>query len=174
MTCKDTLRQVFIRAYRLEIQSVMLVFSTQLCELLPISHSLWFNSLPPPPLPVWISILYTRTQCVRGGIVLPLRQINTCRKVPLQVNFFRWQHFALPSMSLILLRTQLGRSEKKTVWRNCSRKCMKKGGEGRGGGEWPNTFRQWQGGMTQRIKIRKKAAGSSGPVCRGLLIGSIY
>jgi hypothetical protein len=24
-----------------------------------------------------------------------LRQINTCRKVPLQVNFFRWRHFAL-------------------------------------------------------------------------------
>ncbi len=36
LTCKGTLRQVFIRVYRLEIQSVMLVFSTQLCELLPI------------------------------------------------------------------------------------------------------------------------------------------
>ncbi len=35
-TCKGTLRQVFIRVYRLEIQSVMLVFSTQLCELLPL------------------------------------------------------------------------------------------------------------------------------------------
>jgi hypothetical protein len=32
--CKGTLRQVFIRIYRLEIQSVILVFSTQLCELL--------------------------------------------------------------------------------------------------------------------------------------------
>ncbi len=36
LTCKGTLRQVFIRVYRLEIQSVMLVFSSQLCELLPL------------------------------------------------------------------------------------------------------------------------------------------
>jgi hypothetical protein len=35
-TCKETLRQVFINVYRLEIQSVMLVFLTQLCELLPL------------------------------------------------------------------------------------------------------------------------------------------
>jgi hypothetical protein len=34
LTCKGTLRQVFIRVYRLEIQSVMLVFLTQLCALL--------------------------------------------------------------------------------------------------------------------------------------------
>ncbi len=76
------------RIYRLEIQSVMLVFSTQLCELLHLSSSLGFNS---PPFPVWIRILYTRRQCVRGDGegygVLGLRQINTCRKVPLQVNF---------------------------------------------------------------------------------------
>ncbi len=32
--------------------------------------------------------------------VLWLRQINTCRKVSLQVHFLRWRHFALPSMSL--------------------------------------------------------------------------
>jgi hypothetical protein len=37
----------------------------------------------------------------RGG---GLRQINTCSKIPLQVHFFRWRHFALPSMSLIFLR----------------------------------------------------------------------
>ncbi len=36
LTCKGTLWQVFIRVYRLEIQSAMLVFSTQLCELLPL------------------------------------------------------------------------------------------------------------------------------------------
>jgi hypothetical protein len=36
LTCKETLRQVFIRVYRLEIQSVMLVFLTQLYELLPL------------------------------------------------------------------------------------------------------------------------------------------
>ncbi len=37
--------------------------------------------------------LYTHIQCVGGGgggvRVLGLRQINTCRKVPLQVNIFR-------------------------------------------------------------------------------------
>jgi len=31
-TCNGTLRQGFIRVYRLEIQSEMLVYSTQLCE----------------------------------------------------------------------------------------------------------------------------------------------
>jgi hypothetical protein len=30
LTCKGTLRNVFIRVYRLEIQSVMLVFSTSI------------------------------------------------------------------------------------------------------------------------------------------------
>jgi hypothetical protein len=49
LTCKGTLQQVFTRIYRLEIQSVMLVFSTQLCELLPLSLSLWFNLPPLPP-----------------------------------------------------------------------------------------------------------------------------
>jgi len=49
--------------------------------------------------------MYTRIHCVSGGEgVLGLRQIYTCRKVPLRV--FRWQHFALPSMSLIFLRVQ--------------------------------------------------------------------
>jgi hypothetical protein len=35
-TRKSTLLQVFIRVYRLEIQSVMLVLSTQICELLSL------------------------------------------------------------------------------------------------------------------------------------------
>jgi hypothetical protein len=67
LTCKGTLRQVFIRVYRLEIQSVMLVFSTHIYELLPISPSLWFKSPTPPPLPVWISILYKKIQVYCGG-----------------------------------------------------------------------------------------------------------
>ncbi len=75
------------------------------------SPLLFGSPLLPPPFLVLISILYTRTQCVRGwGYgVLGLRQINTCRKVPLQVNFFRWRHFALPAMSLIFLRLILFR-----------------------------------------------------------------
>jgi hypothetical protein len=36
LTCKGLLRLVFIREYRLEIQSVKLIFSTQLSELLPL------------------------------------------------------------------------------------------------------------------------------------------
>ncbi len=56
LTCKGTLRQVFIRVYfRLEIQSFMLVFADPAVA-------------------------------------------------PLQVNLFRWQHFELPSMSLIFLQ----------------------------------------------------------------------
>jgi hypothetical protein len=44
----------------------MLVFSTELCVLLPLSPCLWFNS-PHPPFPVKISILYARIQCKGGG-----------------------------------------------------------------------------------------------------------
>jgi hypothetical protein len=121
LTCKATLRQVFPRVYRLEIKSVMLVFSTQLYDLLPLSSSLW---LPLPPFPV--SKYSIIRQCVAGRVwvfscvedhilqkfntlyltrfktsklldhpkqkprrVGGLRQINTCRKVPLLVNFFR-------------------------------------------------------------------------------------
>ncbi len=52
--------------------------------------------IPPSPVPVWISLLYTRIQCVRLGCgVLGLKQINTCGIVPVQVNnFFTWRHFA--------------------------------------------------------------------------------
>ncbi len=74
--------------WRYHQSSVMVVFSThcQLCELFPLSLSLWLIS----PLPVWISILvYTYTLCKGGGYgVLGLRQMNTWRKVPLHVNFF--------------------------------------------------------------------------------------
>jgi hypothetical protein len=51
LTCKGTLRQVFIRDYRLEIQSVMLVFLTRFCELFPLQPSVWFNSSYLPSLP---------------------------------------------------------------------------------------------------------------------------
>ncbi len=107
LTFKGTLRPVYIWVYSLEKQSVMLVFSPQLCKLLPLSPSLWFNL---PPSPVWKSILYTRIQmCKSGGGgygVLSLRQINTRRKV--QVTFFRCRHCALPFISLIFLRLIIG------------------------------------------------------------------
>ncbi len=109
LTCKGTLWHVFIKVYRLERQSNSWYFRPlQLCELLcaPLPFSLVQVSSY-PHFPVWTSILYTRIVCKGGGRgdgVLGLRQINTCRKVPLQVNFFRWQNFALPSMSLNFLR----------------------------------------------------------------------
>ncbi len=55
-TFKGTLRQVFIKVYTLEIQSVMLVFSTQLCK-----PSLWVSS-PPPPFPR-VKVQYLKTVC---------------------------------------------------------------------------------------------------------------
>ncbi len=63
LTCKGTWRQVFIRVYRLEIQSVMLAFSTQFCELLPLSPSLWFNSPPHPCVNKYTTV------CTDGGNV---------------------------------------------------------------------------------------------------------
>ncbi len=102
LPCKGPLRQLFIRVNRLEIQSVMLVFSTQLVNSCP---SLWFNSPQPPhPFPVCISILYTcYTVCKEGGGV---RLINTCRKVPLQVTILD----ALVSLQLISLCITLSES----------------------------------------------------------------
>ncbi len=78
-----------------------------LSPVAPLPFSLVQLSLPtPPPFLVWISVLFTRIVCRGGGGygVPGLRQINICRKVPLQVNSFRLRHFALPSMSRIFLR----------------------------------------------------------------------
>ncbi len=57
--------------------------------------------------------MYSCLQCVRRGVaggygVRGLRQINSCRKVPWQVNFLRWRHFASPSTSLIFLHLWVG------------------------------------------------------------------
>ncbi len=45
-----------------------------------------------------------------------LRQINTCRKVPLKVDFCRWRHFALLSMSLIFLWLKIRKSKGWKMW----------------------------------------------------------
>ncbi len=72
----------------------MLVFSTQLdlySRVLALSPSLWFNSPPSvPPSCVNKYTVYKYTVC-KGGYygVLGLRQMNTCRKVALQVNYSR-------------------------------------------------------------------------------------
>jgi hypothetical protein len=71
LTCKRTLRQVFIRVYRLEIATFLhtfshvgIIFSTQLCDLYFPLLPLTFGSTP--PFPVWICVLYT--MCKEGGI----------------------------------------------------------------------------------------------------------
>ncbi len=70
---------MFIRVYRFEIQSVVLVFSTQLCELLPLYPSLWYNYLPLPLLDIHV---YSAKRGVGVYWVLGLRQINACSEVP--------------------------------------------------------------------------------------------
>ncbi len=108
LTGKRTLRQAFIRVYRLEqwdTVSHVGIFDPALWTVVALPFSLVQLISFLLPCVHKDSILYTRIPCVRGGYgVLGLRQINTCRKIPLQVNFFRWLHFALPSMSLIFLR----------------------------------------------------------------------
>jgi hypothetical protein len=67
LTYKGTLRQVFIRIYRLEIQSVMLVFSTQLCE--PLPHLPFSLVQPPPPLPLpCVKVQNTDSVWLGGGV----------------------------------------------------------------------------------------------------------
>jgi hypothetical protein len=102
-TCKGTLLQVFIRVYKLEIaRSVILVFSTQLCDLysplVPLSPSLKFNSLPPLPCVNKYTVHVTVCRGWGGYGVLDLRQINTCCKVPIQVNFLDDDIFALETI----------------------------------------------------------------------------
>jgi hypothetical protein len=60
---------MFIKVYRLDIQSVMLVLSTHLCELYCIPSNLLSDSTPPlprPPFPVSKYSMYK--QCVAGGL----------------------------------------------------------------------------------------------------------
>ncbi len=105
LTSEGTLRQVFIIIYRLDIVSHVGIFNPALWIVAPLSFSL-VQLFPPLPLPcVNRYTVYMYTVCKgRGGYgVLGLRQIKTCRKVPLEVNFVKWRHFSLLSMSLIFL-----------------------------------------------------------------------
>ncbi len=69
------------------------VLETKICRSLTLCF--WPDSEP-------TKLLYHLKQKPRRGG--DLSQINTCRKVPLKVNFFRWRHLALLSLSLICLR----------------------------------------------------------------------
>jgi hypothetical protein len=124
LTCKVTLRQVLIRINRLEIQSVMLVFSIQLCELLPLSPFLWFNS-PPPPSPrpcVNTYSVNTYTVCKGGGWGSGPQTDKHLPQSPFSGHFIRW-HFALPSMSLIVLCSMVSNRLQCIVHTICSLSC---------------------------------------------------
>ncbi len=54
----------FNQSFRLEIPSVMLVLSTQLCELLPLSL-LSGSTLPPPPVPFSNDSIYKLCEAER-------------------------------------------------------------------------------------------------------------
>ncbi len=100
---------LFNRVYRLEIQSVMLVFRLALWTIAPL-----VSSTPPPPFHVWISIQYlynTRIQCVRGknGVIGwwgwgPQTDKTPATKSLYRSIFFSERHLALLSISLIFLR----------------------------------------------------------------------
>ncbi len=81
-----------------------LIFNPALGTVAPLTFSQ--VQLSSPLLCVNKYTGYMYTLCKGGGAygVLGLRQVNTCHKDPLQVNSFRCQHFALPSMSLMFLQ----------------------------------------------------------------------
>jgi hypothetical protein len=67
LTCKGTLRQMFV--YRLEIQSFMLVFSTQLCEIFPSNLLSSFHLPPCPPSLSQSTVVQTVCGWEGGGVL---------------------------------------------------------------------------------------------------------
>jgi hypothetical protein len=95
----------FNRVYRLEKQSVMMVFSTGFANYCPSNPLPSCLALPPLSCVNKYSV-YTYTVC-KGGVWGHRRgggRWNTCRKVSLQIIFLRLRHLALYSISLIFLR----------------------------------------------------------------------
>ncbi len=115
LTCKGTLRQVFIRVYRLEIANFLRTFSHVrtfntsfvICTLPWYPSSLLSGStLPPTPLPcVNKCTMCTRIQCVRGeeGVVWGSgsQTDKHLRQSPFTGKFFKLTNF---SLSIIFLR----------------------------------------------------------------------
>jgi hypothetical protein len=59
------------------------------------------NAVPPPPPHTVYVYIYTDTVYLfTQGMGESLSLIDICRKVPLQVNCFRWRHFVLVSIWL--------------------------------------------------------------------------
>ncbi len=99
LNCKGILRQVFIEfIYWRYSQSCWYFEDPSLCTVAPLTFSLVQLS----PFPCVNKYAVYRYTVYKGGGrygILGLRQINTFRKVPFQINFFRW-HFM--SLSLLL------------------------------------------------------------------------
>ncbi len=84
---------MFYRVYSLETQSVMLVFSTGFVYYCPFPL---LSGKSPPPIPcVNKYTVYTYTVCKGNGEYEVIGgegasdRLNTCRKIPLEVYFFR-------------------------------------------------------------------------------------
>ncbi len=101
LTFKGTLRQVFIRVYTVDWRYSQSCWYFRPSFVNCYTSSLLSGStLPPPPFPVWISILYTHIQCVRGAGVW-----DSGPQTDKQLRqFFKWRHFALHFMCHIFLR----------------------------------------------------------------------
>ncbi len=90
LTCKGPLRQVFFRVYRLEIANFLRTFSHVgiqhsfvIWTLSCCSSPLLSGSTPPPPFPVWISILYCiylfSVHIMHEFYTLHLSRFRTCK-----------------------------------------------------------------------------------------------
>ncbi len=94
ITCKGTLRQMFISVYRLEKHSVMLEFFQ--LSFVSCCHSTFsvVHLAPLTPFPVWLSIQYTPIRCVKVGMgSLEERWPQKDKHLPQSPftgQFFRW------------------------------------------------------------------------------------
>ncbi len=105
---KFTCGQMCIRVYRLERQSVMLVFSTQLCELLYCPSNLLSVQLSPPLPPFPVSKYSIYRQCIAGrgwGLLNPVGDHILVKFNTLYLTRFRTYKIARPSQT----KTQKGR-----------------------------------------------------------------
>ncbi len=105
LTSKGTLRQVFIRFYRLEIHAVMLVFRPSFVNCSPSNLLSGSKQSPLPNVNKFTVIVCTYTGC--KGESMGVWASDTDKHLPQSPftgQFFRWRHFALSSISLFFLR----------------------------------------------------------------------
>ncbi len=128
----------------------MLVFSTQLCELLPLSPSLWFNS--PPLLCVNKYTAYTYTMC-KGGVWGSGPQTDKhLPQSPFTGQFFRgWYHNPLLESRggggyWVVLETVFCRSLTLCFWSDSEPRKL----------HYHPKQKPWRGGGLRQIKTCRK------------------